>query len=429
MNLLDDVDDREQSTAGDPARPFCCPKTDCLKSFNRKSDLQRHYRIHTNERPYACDQPDCGKSFIQRSALTVHIRTHTGEKPHRCEHVGCGKCFSDSSSLARHRRIHTGKRPYKCLVDGCDKSFCRKTTLTKHQSRFHHINPEDEFSDDNASDSDPDEVTRAAMQLSSGCLIDRGESSAGQDRPGPMVRMDSAAALEAPDDLACEPSDPSAVVRNSDAHRDAYPFGPDYAVQDQAAVGDTAVDRPGTPPPYEPGHELPDMSRLQGACGPGLHGDEDSVPYNAAGQAVRSGTDLAQHLHLPGQVSSAGTTFPNRSTPLTPRGQAQSPYYPDCAQPVPTTQPPPGPVEVKNELPMQYQGVPAMGGQEQELALSPHALQTIPGGHPPILLQTLPPQHPLLVTPNLGQYYPGYWPYKLDDNTGYVLPSTRMGYM
>ena len=51
-----------------------------VQAFPHKSDLQRHYRIHTNERKYVCVK--CDKSFIQKSALTVHTRTHTGEKPY-----------------------------------------------------------------------------------------------------------------------------------------------------------------------------------------------------------------------------------------------------------------------------------------------------------------------------------------------------------
>lgn len=79
------------------------------QSFNRKSDLQRHYRIHTNERPYQCTAMGCGKSFIQRSALTVHIRTHTGEKPHQCKHSNCGKRFSDvSAHCRRHQETRHG---------------------------------------------------------------------------------------------------------------------------------------------------------------------------------------------------------------------------------------------------------------------------------------------------------------------------------
>ncbi|KAJ4161651.1 uncharacterized protein LMH87_007678 [Akanthomyces muscarius] len=106
-----------------------------VQSFKRNSDLQRHYRIHTNERPYPCSIPGCEKSFIQRSALIIHIRTHTGEKPHECP--DCGKRFSDSSSRARHRRVHTGKRPYKCELEDCTKSFCRKNTMMKHQRSCH----------------------------------------------------------------------------------------------------------------------------------------------------------------------------------------------------------------------------------------------------------------------------------------------------
>ncbi|KAF8422542.1 hypothetical protein EV426DRAFT_637540 [Tirmania nivea] len=159
MDILEIIDDREQAVSENISKPFACPSEGCGKSFNRKSDLQRHHRIHTNERPYSCNWLECGKSFIQRSALTVHIRTHTGEKPHHCEVIGCGKAFSDSSSLARHRRIHTGKRPYSCPCGKRYSSFCRKTTLTKHARNAH--NPK-EHSDPNAPEDESESDDEAA---------------------------------------------------------------------------------------------------------------------------------------------------------------------------------------------------------------------------------------------------------------------------
>lgn len=99
----------------------------CNKSFQRKSNLVDHLRLHANVKMFSCEL--CDASFVQSGNLKSHIRIHTKEKPYTCSE--CGRGFSQSSALKTHMRSHTNTRDYICEI--CKKGFTNKSDLSKHK--------------------------------------------------------------------------------------------------------------------------------------------------------------------------------------------------------------------------------------------------------------------------------------------------------
>ncbi|WVQ71982.1 hypothetical protein IAR50_001525 [Cryptococcus sp. DSM 104548] len=296
MDVLDLVNDHNNVGGGHSShtRPFVCTFGTCDKAFARKSDLARHFKIHTNDRAFICTYRGCGKSFIQRSALTVHYRVHTGERPHHCE--TCHKAFADSSSLARHRRIHTGKRPYTCDAPGCNKPFARRNTLLKHFKRQHPNIPPP-----NSSAPRPSGVRntiQSASRGSSGSFLSQGSSQS---------------------DHYSSPGAPHGFAAPHPSEGAAYPFhggfsgqvlgGPSGAHQPVFFHGTGAV-RPSPNSHAGPIHLTPiSTSGPQFGNGGGGH---HSAPHSAHSQrqdSVQHGHGLAPN-HYPSPLSAYPNGYP-----------------------------------------------------------------------------------------------------------------------
>ncbi|NXN03705.1 EGR4 protein, partial [Sylvia borin] len=83
-------------------KAFACPVENCVRSFARSDELNRHLRIHTGHKPFQCRI--CLRNFSRSDHLTTHIRTHTGVKPFSCD--TCGRRFARSDEKKRHSKVH-----------------------------------------------------------------------------------------------------------------------------------------------------------------------------------------------------------------------------------------------------------------------------------------------------------------------------------
>ena len=100
----------------------------CSKSFETKSALGRHERVHTGAKPFSCQE--CGKGFTQKGNLQNHVRTHTGVRDYVCQEAGCDRAFSEPSNLKQHlEKTHGGGKAF-CFI--CSKEVRGNFELQRH---------------------------------------------------------------------------------------------------------------------------------------------------------------------------------------------------------------------------------------------------------------------------------------------------------
>jgi len=95
------------------------PKIPESKSLNRKKCEPIKVVLKV------CQEPGCGKTFEWKSNLERHIQiVHRGEKPHTCQEEGCGKAFGTGSNLKRHQNVHTMEKKLQTLKEKCMPNTC-----------------------------------------------------------------------------------------------------------------------------------------------------------------------------------------------------------------------------------------------------------------------------------------------------------------
>ncbi|XP_057665113.1 zinc finger protein 254-like [Diorhabda carinulata] len=112
----------------------------CGAAFLKKSYLQDHQLMHSEERRYGCKV--CGKAFKHRHTLSVHKKTHEDVRGFICE--VCGDSFRARATLHTHTLLkHSDIKNFPC--PSCNLRFNLKSSRDKHFVRKHTFNREKSF--------------------------------------------------------------------------------------------------------------------------------------------------------------------------------------------------------------------------------------------------------------------------------------------
>ena len=84
--------------------------------------------------PFECHT--CEKSFELKSRLHSHERIHSNNRLFKC--IICPKTFTTSSYLSTHSKTHQPRKRFQCKT--CDQSFVSSAGLKRHHDRFHNAN-------------------------------------------------------------------------------------------------------------------------------------------------------------------------------------------------------------------------------------------------------------------------------------------------